>query len=173
MQAQDSSHPTGVNVITDDDGGNAYRARNRKAAAAIQMQLAGATLAEIAEVLGYSTERAVRVAVEQALEKELHEESKEMLRKMVGMRLNRLLRGVWPKATDEDSPEQMIAVLRATGIIDSYVKLYGLAAPTEVIMYNPAEAEIEKWVAEAIGKTIPVVEEGDIFGGEIVKGELA
>lgn len=173
MQAQDSTHETGVRgEVEHRDGSNVYRARNRKAAAALQMQVAGAELSDIAEVLGYPTERAVRVAIEQALERELHEESKETLRKMVASRYNRLLRAAWEKAIDGNCPDQAIFMLRAKDITDSFVKLYGLAAPQEVVMYSPAQQELEAWVARAISSTVPAVEEGDIFDGEVIDGEV-
>lgn len=175
MMQQDSSDPTGV---SSNNGGDSAlsRARNRKAAAALQMAIAGAEWNEIAFVLGYPTAREARVAVEKALESELHEESRDKMRQMAGQRLQRLLRGVWPKAINENHPDQMTAVMRAHGVIESYVKLYGLAAPTEMVVHSPSVAELERWVAGAVSSSVPQLPEADLFedGEEVetVKGEL-
>jgi hypothetical protein len=65
-------------------------------------------------------------------------------------RIERLLRGVWRKATDEEHPEHLLAVRVAQGLIDRHIKLYGLDAPTEVVVHNPTATEIDQWVAGMI-----------------------
>jgi hypothetical protein len=140
---QDSTDPTGVND-EGTPGKEVTRARDRKANAALAMRLSGATWEDIASVLGFPTERAALVAYESAMEKQLETpESREELRRLARLRLERLMRGVW-------------------------AKLEGSDAPTEVNIYSPAQSEIEAWVAEQVNKTVPQLEEADIFEGEIV-----
>src|SRR5262245_42919969 len=167
---QDSTDPTGVSAPTKhwkDPGNSAGHARTRKANAALQMRYAGATWAEIAMGLGYPTPRAALVATEKALERELaNADDREKMRKLAGARLERLIRAVWPKAIDPDSPDQMVAVSKAREVIADHRKLFGLDAPTEVIVHNPSQAELEAWVAKVVAFHTPEVVEYDIIGEE-------
>ena len=126
---------------------------------------------EVAEVLGYPTPRAAKVAVERALEDELHEGDREHLRQYAGRKLNSLLKAVWGKAHDEDSPEQLAAVGAARSILSDHIKLWGLAAPSEMIVTSPSEREIETWVAGVVTRSTPQLEEADIFS-DVIEGEV-
>lgn len=175
MQQQDSSEPTGVAQVTPHPNGQSqatHLSRNRKANAAVQMKLAGATWSDIAETLGYPTPRAALVATEKAMERALREdtESREKMRKVAGARLDRLLRGVWPKAVDPDHPEHLVAADKARSIIDRHIKLYGLDAPTEVVVHTPTTTELERWVAKVVSLRDggSGEEEFDILQGEVV-----
>lgn len=173
MIEQDSSDPTGVTQHEDQtDGKEVIRARDRKANAALQLAISGATWEDIAEALGFPTARAALVATEKALEKELRAHSKEFLRTIASKRLERLLRSTWRKAIDEDSPEHLPAVGKARELLADFRKLHGLDAPVEVAFYSPAEGEIEQWVASQIIKDAPALEEADIFDDDIVEGEV-
>jgi hypothetical protein len=159
---QNPEDPTGVEW--DGNGDPPVRPRMRKASAALQMRLAGATWAEIAMALGYPTPRAALVAVELALEDELHEtDQRAKLRQMASLRLDRLLRSVWPKAIDPENPEHLLAVTKAREVISTFTKLHGLDAPSEVIVHNPTAEAIETWVAHAISLGLPDVEEDDVL----------
>jgi hypothetical protein len=165
---QDSTDPTGVND-EGTPGKEVTRARDRKANAALAMRLSGATWEDIASVLGFPTERAALVAYESAMEKQLETpESREELRRLARLRLERLMRGVWAKAIDPENAEHLAAVSKAKEIIAQITRLEGSDAPTEVNIYSPAQSEIEAWVAEQVNKTVPQLEEADIFEGEIV-----
>lgn len=167
---QDSTHPTGVAADETSEGsGKVLRARERKANAALQLRLAGATWDEVAEVIGYPTAREALVATERALERELRtEESQKMMRGLAGKRLERLLRSVWTKAIDEKNPEHLNAVTKARELIAQHTKLFGLDAPTEVTLHTPAAQELEQWVAEVTKVNRPELEEADIFDAEIL-----
>lgn len=173
MQAQDSSDPTGVADLTPRQHGTQntlVRARSRKANAAVQMKLAGATWAEIAEALGYPTARTAMVATEKALEKLLaNPEDRVAMRVMAGARLERLLRSVWSKAINPDSPDHLVAVSKARDIIDRHAKLYGLDAPTEIIVHNPTTQELEAWVARVVTGSGEPVQEFDIIEGTVME----
>lgn len=175
MQAQDSSEPEGVRGQT--SGGNGatgnsvLRARQRKANAAIQLRLAGATWQEIATSLGYPTARQALIATEKALEKQLSDgNDREKMRQLASARLERLLRSVWGKAIDPDNPEHLIAATKAREIIDRHAKLFGLDAPTEVVVHNPTQMELESWVARVVMAAGPHVEELDILDIEAIEG---
>src|SRR5580765_3180099 len=119
------------------------RARSRKANAAIQMRLAGATWNEIAEALGYPSAWQALVSTEKALEKQLNTDDRDKMRRLAGARLERLLLAVWPKAIDPGHPDHLLAVSKAREIVDRHAKLFGLDAPTEIIVHNPSQTELE------------------------------
>jgi hypothetical protein len=171
VQQQDSTDPTGVAAPkrnSESQGNAAGRARARKANAALQMRYAGATWTEIAQGLGYPTPRTAMVATERALERELaNADDRDKMRKLAGARLERLVRAVWPKAINPDDPDQMIAVGKAREVLADHRKLFGLDAPTEVVVHNPTETELAAWVARVVAVNIPAVEEYDIIAGEI------
>jgi hypothetical protein len=176
MQEQDSNEPTGIKGKTSGgtgaNGNSVARARNRKANAALQLAMAGATWDDIALSLGYPTARTARVAVEKALEKQLaNDDDREKMRKMASAQLNRLMRGAWAKAIDPDNPEHLIALTKCRELIGDHRKLYGLDAPTEVVVHNPTTQELESWVAMVVNSGIPQVEQFNILEGEVIEEE--
>lgn len=170
---QDSTDPTGVND-EGRPGKEVNRARERKANAVLQMRLEGETWADIATVLGYPTERAAVVAYELAMERQLQsKESREEMRRLARLRYERLLKGVWAKAIDPEDPEHLSAATKAKEIVASITKLEGSEAPTEVTVHSPSSTEIEAWVAGMVNRTVPQLEEHDIFGDDdIIDGEI-
>lgn len=167
---QDSTDPTGIAIpegkkVPD----SAIRARQRKANAALALKLSGATWEEVAEASGFPTARAAVIAVERALERQLkNDTSKEKMRTLAGQRLERLLRSCWVKAIDPENPEHLVALTKAREIIDRHAKLYGLDAPTEVVVHSPTADELQRWVAQVTAATLPQVTEYDIFEGEVI-----
>lgn len=147
------------------------RADERKANAALELRLAGLRWDEIAEVQGYVSARSAKTAVERALERNLmdRKEDTDDLRRMAAARYERLLRSVWPKAMNPEGEEHLIAVTKAESLTDKFVKLHGLAAPTEIAIRTPTQQELEVWVQEVSG--VKAIEEGNIFDAEIVTDE--
>jgi hypothetical protein len=170
---QDSSDPTGVvdgRHRNTESGSEAAKLRNRKADAAMSMRLSGANWSEIALVCGYPTPRAALSAVEKALVRRLDDTNdRDLMRKLAGMRLERLLRGVWTKAIDPDNPEHLAAVQRGREIIDRHAKLFGLDAPAEIVIHSPTQGELEDWVLRVTSTIVQPVEEPDIFEAELVE----
>lgn len=171
---QDSSDPEGVAGPRGNPSGpdrHAVRyARQRKADAALAMRIGGATWAEIAEGLGYPTPRQALVATEKALARQLNtEEDRAKMRRLAGQRLERMLRAIWAKAIDPENPDQMVAIGKARDLIDRHAKLYGLDAPTEVIVHNPTMAEIESWVAMVVQSGSPAVPQMDVIEGHVIE----
>lgn len=128
------------------------RATRRQGAAALALRLAGAGYDEVADALGFDTAVEARKAAETALEARAWEDvdGRKRLRSECGARIERLLRGVWIKATDPDHPEHLVAVRVARELVDRQVRLYGLDAPQEVVVHSPTAAEIDAWVAAVV-----------------------
>jgi hypothetical protein len=126
---------------------NAEFAEYRQGMAALALRLAGATYVEIMEALGLSTPDIARRAVENSLANQVTTEDREHLRREESARLERLLRGVWLKATDAAHPEHLAAVKVALSITDRRARLLGLDAPQEVTIHSPTADELDRWVA--------------------------
>jgi hypothetical protein len=137
--------------------------RSNQANAAVSLRVAGATYGEIAETLGYSSAANARNAVEISLAARAGENDRESLRRTEGARLDRLLRGVWRKATDDTHPEHLAAVSRALAIIDRHIRLFGADAPQEMIHYTPTQEQMDAWVAQMSRQYIPDVPEADVI----------
>lgn len=175
VQAQDPNDPTGVRGRTSggtgDNGNSVSRARQRKSNAVLQLRMAGATWEEVCVSLGYPTPRTAQVAFEKALERQLAtNDDREKLRKLANARLERLLRSVWPKAIDADHPEHLIALTKAREVIADHRKLFGLDAPTEVVVHNPTQHELEQWAAMVTSAVNPPVVEYDILDVPAIEG---
>ena len=128
----------------------------RTGAAALALRLSGAGYDDVANALGLPSATAAREAAENALAARAWDDKdgRTRLRAENGARLERLLRSVWPKATDPDNPEHLPAVRVARELIDRYVRLFGLDAPTEVIIHNPTAHEIESWVGQMLAESV-------------------
>lgn len=136
-----------------------------KASAALQLRLQGYDWGEIAETIGYADGKAAARATEGALVKQLgaSEESRQQMRQMAGIRLDRLLQAVWQRATDTEDPEQLNYVAQARQLIAQHAKLYGLDAPQEYVVHSPTTTELEQWVATVVSQTDDTPSEPDIL----------
>jgi hypothetical protein len=140
--------------------------------AAVTLAIYGASYSEIAKRLSYASAHIARLAVERGLAAATGPEDRKRRREVEGRRLERLLRGVMAQATDEENPEQPAYVRAAAMIIDRRIRLYGLDAPQEMVLYNPTERELQTWLSEKIGVTQQdFPEEADIIAGELIVDE--
>lgn len=147
--------------------------RTNRQEAAVALRIAGATYADIARTLGYTSVTHAREAVERALAQSVGDDDREKMRFIEGRRLERLLRGLWGKATNEEHEEQLAAARTALAVIDRHAKLYGLDAPTVHAVYSPTQTEMEQWlagIAERVREGQP--DEYDIIAGEIEAGSI-
>lgn len=143
--------------------------RTSRQQSAVALKIAGANYSEIANALGYSSAANARVAVERALASSVGEEDRDQLRFLEGRRLERLLRGLWAKATNERHPDQIAAARTALAVIDRHSKLYGLDAPTQMVVHSPTAGQIEQWVSQMAAQvSTGMPKEKDIIEGEIV-----
>jgi hypothetical protein len=134
---------------------------------AVALRIWGANYTEIAKQCGYTSAKMARLAVERGLAASVGEDDREQRRHLEARRLERLLRAVMPRATNEDDPEQVSYVRASLAIIDRHARLYGLDAPQEVVLYNPTERELESWLESKTAlmqQDLP--EEADIIEGE-------
>ena len=139
----------------------------RNGRAALALRLAGASYSEIADTVGYADPVLARQAVVREMAAfETDDASRQRLRDEEGARIERLLRGVWGKATNPNDPEHLAAAKVALSLVDRHARLYGLDAPQEVVVYNPTTAEIDQWVASMTSEAVPTVIEADVIAIE-------
>lgn len=167
VMQQDKNDPSGVS-------GNGHgskevtRARDRKANAALALKLGGATWDEIAEMVGYPTGRAALVAVENVLGKQLREMDRLHLRALAAGRLESLVRSAWRKAHTESDPEHLAAIKTVRENVESISRLWGLQAPQEILITNPTQEHLDRWVAQVVSQNLPQVAEADVVEADIV-----
>lgn len=138
-----------------------------RAEAAVAMKIAGATYTDISKVIGYSSATIARQAVERSLAATVGDEDRAQIRLLESKRLERLLRSVWGRATNNADPEHLSYVRAALALIDRHARLHGVDAPAQMVVYSPAQSEIEAWVAgmsRQVVSGLPL--EADIIGGE-------
>lgn len=139
----------------------------------LALWLAGATFAEIASQLELRSPGVVRIAIERALSETVDDtEDRTKLRTKMSLTLDRLLRSVMTKALSAESPEHLAAVRAAMVIVDRKIRLHGLDAPAEHIVYTPGQDEFTRIIELAArGQGLSLPEEGDPFADEI-EGEV-
>jgi DNA-binding transcriptional ArsR family regulator len=148
--------------------------RRSRVEAAIALKVAGANYSEIAEVLSYSTVEQARSAVERGLAATASEEDRSRQREIASRRLERLLRGLWRKATDEDNPEHLSAARTALAIVDRHIRLWGSDAPSEMVIFSPAKGEMEAWIESMVKRVRQgLPEEADIIDADVVDDDAA
>lgn len=143
----------------------------RNSRTVLQMRIAGYSFDEIAEILCYADEDAVRKELERGAKVLLKENkgSQAFLRSLCSKQLERMTRAVWNKAIDPESPEQFQAQQRALANIDRFIRLNGLDAPVEhKIEVTPTEKAIADMVA-ALAEMGQLPEEMNIFEAELVE----
>lgn len=148
--------------------------RKSRVEAAIGLKVAGANYSDIAEVLNYSSVEQARSAVERGLAATASEDDRKVQREIASRRLERLLRAIWKKATDEDSPEQLSAARTALALVDRHIRLWGADAPTEMVIYSPAKGEMEAWIESMVKRVRQgLPEEADIVDADVVEDDAA
>lgn len=135
----------------------------RRADAAIALRAAGANFGDIADNLGYPDARAVSTAIELRLADTVGEQDRATMRELASVRLERLLRAVWLAAVDPNNPQHLAANARAQDLIGRHAKLWGLDAPTEVVVHNPTASEIDAWVSKVMSAK-PQIIEAEVVG---------
>lgn len=137
--------------------------------AGLALRLAGASYAEIADTLALADAAEARDLVcNELAARDVDADERIALRAEEAARIERLLRGVWAKATNPHDPEHLPAARVALSMVDRHARLLGLDMPTEVVVYTPTTTEIETWVAEMVSKSSSVidVEEADVLAIE-------
>lgn len=145
---------------------------SQKARSALHLYYNNASLDEITQVVGFASIEEASRAIDAAVKAELRGDTKakDRMRHIANRKLDQLLRSVSAKAANPKHPEHLAAVGKALSIIDRHIRLYGLDAPTEMIVHNPDAGEIEAWVTNLLSQASPPLEDVDIF--DIVEGEV-
>lgn len=150
---------------------------SKTAAAALALRVHGASPAEIAEALQLPDAETAQDLVERELASrvaDIDPAQRNRQRALAVARIERMMRSVARKATDEGDPEHLPAVRAFLALIDREVRLLGLDAPVEVAVYNPTANEIEAWVlrmSAAAGLVTVGIEEADVIPGEVVRDD--
>lgn len=135
------------------------------AEAAMFFLAAGANYQEVAEKFGYSSSHVARLAVEKALAAQVTNADKDALRGLALVRYEKLYRSVATRAMDVRRADQLAYNQRAQHLVDRYVALLGLQAPTQV-QITPTGAQFEEVLAgvkAALGLGIDAAPEADII----------
>lgn len=145
--------------------------RSSRQEAAVAMRIAGANYSEIARVLEYASPTLARQAVERSIAATTGTpETLEHQRFLESRRLERLMRSLWGKATNEKDPEHLAAIRTAVALIDRHSRLNGLDQPSQAIIYTPAAEEVQRWVAhvtQELRRDLP--DEEDILEGDVIE----
>lgn len=142
----------------------------RAGAAAVELRVAGASFAAIAETLALADAREALMLVERELASHLSDASVEVQRAEASERILTLLTNVWDKANDPEHPEHLPASRIALALVDRHIRLHGLDRPTEIVLHTPTAAELERWVSAVTAAQMPAVVEADVvegFAGEL------
>jgi hypothetical protein len=141
-----------------------------KIRAVLTLWTSGANYAEIATALGMRSPAAVQIAIERALGEMVDDTTdRPKQRRKMSLVLDRLMKGVMPKAVNPDNPEQLQAVRTMISLVERYSRLNNLDAPQEVTVHMPGQEEFTTFIhAAARGLGMPVAEEADIFSDEYI-----
>lgn len=163
---------------------------SRTASAALAMAVHGATDAEIAAQLGYSSARSARIAWETAMANTIDPDTDtKTLRSLTHLRLEKALAAVSERAlsstivteelADPDDPEsprvkkvrentdQLAWLSMWLRIVDKETQLHGLNAATKLEVNSPQIREFEEFVQRATKAiTVHQPQEGNIFADD-------
>lgn len=186
--ADDSVLPEGYELEKALDVKDAHSKPQRTVQAAVKLRTRGASYPEIAEILGYASPASARVAVEEALAGIYADESDtKALRTMTSLQYRAMMRSLSRKAfsdkleiDDPDRPgrkkvvenDQHLAYVREMkSVVDSFVRLHGVAAPVVSVLIQPEAEQLENFVREMVvtHRAANDSAEADIFEDEEVE----
>lgn len=146
----------------------AKKSPQSRAHAAAALWIRGASLEEIAQMLGYSSATAARNAAESAIAGSLTPPQREAAVTIAYQRYERLIKSVMSRAVNPKDTQQLAYNARANALIEGQIKLLGLQAPTRVEI-TPDQERLDEYtrkLQETLGLDPLVVEEADIFDEE-------
>lgn len=145
MTEQPEQHPHDRHLAAVPTSGAGKKAAAAvRANRAVELVLAGATLQQVADALGYKSKSSAHAAVQRGLQADTDRmaDSRDEARTLQHRRCERLLRAIWPKALSGD----LGAVDRALRILERESKLLGLDAPVQIAVNEDKRAHIESMV---------------------------
>lgn len=144
-----TADPAGVNPPPPERGapvGGKKEAARIREVRALELRMAGATFAAIAQALGYSHRKNAQRAVERAMRREQAAiaPDREAFVQMHLMRTERLIQAHWRRATGGD-PAATETIRR---LLERQARLMGLDKPVRFEVTDAMDAEIEGLLAE-------------------------
>jgi hypothetical protein len=118
---------------------------------------------EAAEIAGYSNGENAARAVRQTFGT-LPAVDRGQLRALWRDRLEVL----WTQVHRDALDRQPGAITSAVRVAQAAAKLDGLDAPTEILVHEPTQRELDAWLAQAVGMTTIELEEADICDAELI-----
>ena len=122
-------------------------------------RVAGGTWAQAAQIAGYSNAQNACRSVRETYGT-LPQVERDEQRRLWRDRLEAL----WQQVYRDTLDRQPGAVTAAVRVATAAARLDGLDAPTEVVVHNPTQQQLEAWVDKVLALSAPALEEGDIFG---------
>lgn len=144
--------------------------KTTKAKAAAVMVVSGADYGSVAEVLGFSSERVVEVAVQRVLADSLDSWDKAQLKSLFMARFETLFKGALSRSQRKGYPAKEAAAANALKTLVEQVKFAGMATASEHIIHSPAHSQILELVntlAQQRVSTMPA--EVDVIEGHVVR----
>jgi hypothetical protein len=142
-----------------------------RARAALGLHVVGATDAQIADELGFTSTVEARRAWEAAIADTLSEGDLEMVRRVEARRLDDLQSAVMDEALDPGRVDQKGAIKTVLAIMQRRADMLGLDRPTKVEVYSPTLAELNEVASsmlERLGVTSDVEAEDVLDAEEVV-----
>lgn len=142
-----------------------------RAAAAVKMAVEGVSYTDIARTLDYESPHAAKKAVWSSIgDIEIDAEEIKRKRDLMGKGLGRLLTSCMRRATNPHDPDHLAYARVTLAIFDRQARLYGLDAPTSLVVHTPTQREIDEYVQQVRRLHLVAAgdEEADIIEGEVV-----
>lgn len=141
-----------------------------RAAAAVKMAVEGVSYTDIARVLDYDNPAAAKKAVWSSIgDIEIDADEIKRKRDLMGKGLGRLLSSCMRRATNPHDPDHLAYARVTLAIFDRQARLYGLDAPTNLVVHTPTQREIDQYVATV--RQLHLVAAGDVEE-DIIEGEV-
>jgi hypothetical protein len=121
-----------------------------KALRAVELRLAGASFEQIAKALEYADKSGAKRAYDRGLQSLRDDLAPNVAtyRAEQLLRTERLLLGLWPKATNPEGVDHLRAVEQVRRILERQARLLGLDAPVTFQVSDEVDAQIEALLAE-------------------------
>lgn len=167
--AEDATTDAALSQASNEAG---TKLRRRRPEAAAILLVNGMDVSAIAQMLEYPDETTCYKDIENAIAKiGLDSWDKQQLRQIMGARLEKAWQIAITNAGRRGYPAREAAMSNAIRAAERLIKLYGLDAPTEVVVHTATSEQINAWVASMLAektKALPE-EKADVISGTVVR----
>lgn len=141
-----------------------------RAAAAVKMAVEGVSYTDIARTLDYESPAAAKKAVWSSIgDVEIDADEVKRKRDLMGRGLGRLLSSCMRRGTNPHDPDHLAYARTCLAIMDRQARLYGLDAPTNLVVHTPTQQQINEYVQHV--RQLQIVQAGDVEA-DIIEGEV-